>query len=564
MRYAWAWDEWQRLDGETPGWRGQGTFTVRFRDVLDGKAVDAIHERVIKEARLGREIHETLARSALSERVVVSIDPHALTSDDPRQIFEWLTSSGMTIVSSGYGRQVMQWLDALNTGQRRDARVQLVAAYAQASLGRNHEALGHLSAAALWRADLSTSDQQLLDYLQDVCRYQTGVIDQAEYLLRERRRAAQRTGKSAAEHRMEVLLQERLNTYDRQRRGELSQQMRETCQEIQAAPDAAPAQKIFARLHMVYAEGDDLIGRFTHEVMLMRARLNMGLPFANAAREAQRTAAADWERWEKEAQKLIREADAEKHPLLVAEAMTVRLTLYHGTLACRRMEAFVTGATWEPPVAICENLGREVEWAMEVFRRAGSLEGETRAKLLLADCFYLAGDPEAAAILAEEALVVAQAMCYSRLESHAREYTDGVTNFDQFQATITERLEQDEDVLLANDSNERLRALALHSLDAMQLPAERLPGVEREWRSLRLISLERVGWCKHINLMQDLTHIQHPATAYLTDPPRSCVCEKHGHKSYIQHTEAEVVINAFKRAYCHECRDRSPKDGGGA
>jgi hypothetical protein len=559
MRYAWARDEWRRLDAENPEWQRQGKFTVRFRDVLDAKAVEAIHERVIKEARFGREIHETLARSSLAERVAVSINPQTLASDDPQEIFGWITSSGMTIVSSGYGGLVTEWLNVLCPAQRRDARVQLVAAFAQASLGRYQAALGHLAEALMGRAGLSASDQRVLDYLQDVCRYQTGGMDQAEYLRRERLRAEHRIGTSAAEHRMEVLRLERLNEFDRRRRAEFLQPMRETCREIQSAPDAAPAQKILARLNMMFAGGDDLVGRFTNGVMQMRARQDMGFPPHEADRQAGRDVAAAWQRWSNDAGKLIREAEAERHPLLLAEAMTVRLTVYQGFLATHRMMATAGGTTWEPDAALCGALAREVEQVMEVFRRAGSLEGETRAKLLLADFRYLVGDRKSAQLLAEEALVVAQAMCFSRLESHAREYTDGPTSFEQFQATIAARRAQDEDMLLANDTDDRLRELALSSLEAMRLPADRLPVAEREWQSLRLIARERVGWCRHINLMQDKSHTLHPATCYLTDPPRFCVCEKHGYEANIRDPDPEAVINAFKKAYCDGCADRDPK-----
>src|ERR1700693_1017515 len=34
IRFAWAREEWRRLDVETPGWRNQGTVTVRFERVL--------------------------------------------------------------------------------------------------------------------------------------------------------------------------------------------------------------------------------------------------------------------------------------------------------------------------------------------------------------------------------------------------------------------------------------------------------------------------------------------------------------------------------------------------
>jgi hypothetical protein len=200
VRYAWARDEWRRLDTENLGWREQGEFTIRFRDILDANAVEAIHDRVTKEARFGRQIHETLARSAMSERVVVSIDPKTLSSDDPQEIYDWITTSGKTIVSAGYGSLVLDWLNVLTPSQRAKAWVQLVAAFALTSLGKYQAAFGPLAEAAAGRATLRASDKLFLEYLQDVCRYQTGGMDQPEYLRRERQLAERRTGTPANEH----------------------------------------------------------------------------------------------------------------------------------------------------------------------------------------------------------------------------------------------------------------------------------------------------------------------------------------------------------------------------
>jgi hypothetical protein len=91
------------------------------------------------------------------------------------------------------------------------------------------------------------------------------------------------------------------------------------------------------------------------------------------------------------------------------------------------------------------------------------------------------------------------------------------------------------------------------------LPAERLPVLEREAASLRLIARERVNCCRHLNLIQDLRHTLSPTTCYRADPSRACVCEKHGYRSGIESTDAETVVIAFKRAYCEECPDRDPK-----
>jgi hypothetical protein len=563
MRYAWAREEWRRLDNENQRWKEQAEFTLRFREVFDAAAVQRIHERVIAEARLGREIHERLARGALGERVVISIDPQTLASDDPLQVFEWITSSGMTIVSSGYGSLLSRWLDVLGPAQRCDARVQLVAAFALVTLGKYQTAFGHLAEAATKRANLSASDQRVLEYLQDVCRYQTGGMDEAEYLCRERQRIERLAGVAAEEHRMAVVRLEWLGAHARERRTDLLRQMQAGCRKIQEAEDAAPAQKILARLNVLFAEAEELTGKFTTGAMHVRARQDMGFPAHEADWHAGLNIAAEWDRWHRDAEALVREAEAEMHPLLVAEAITARLTGVHAFWASARMLKAGSGAKWEPK-AIFGQLAGQAEQAMEIFRRAGSLEGETRAKLLLADFRYLSCDEKSARALAEEALVVAQAWCYSKHESHAREYAEGPTHLEQFLAEMAARRSQDEDVLLANEPDETLRRYAMHSLESMHLPADRLAVVEREWQSLRLIARERVSWCRHINLMQDKRHTLRPESCYLRDPERFCICEWHNYKANIRHTDPKVVIDAFKRAYCERCADRTPKqDRGG-
>jgi len=556
MRYAWAREEWRRLDAENPKWKEQGTVTVRFREVLNA---ESIYERIVAEARFARGIHETLARDSLAERVVVSIDPKALTSDDPKEIFEWITSSGMTIASSGYGKRLLQWLDVLSAEQKRDPRVQLVAAFTQAGLGRYHVALGHVAEAASRKAALSASDQRVLDYVRDACRYQTGAMDQGEYLRRESERSASRTGASGAAHKMEVLRLERLSSMDRARRSGLLVQMRGVLEEMKAVGDASAGQLILARLNVLYGEGDEITGEMTSQLMMIQSRRDMGLPTERQAVQAALQSAETWARWEVQAQQIIREAAAEKHPLLLAEAMTLRLTVYQALVANQRMEAFAVGKEWAPPADLCRTWAGEVEQAVGIFRQADNLEGETRAKLLGADFHFLMGEVDSAKKLAEECLPVAEAMGYTRLESHAREYTEGPTNFERFQASLAEGRGQDEDVKLAGETDKRLHELSIHSLRAMGLPADRLPVVERDWQAMQMTAQERVGWCRYLNMKQELGHMESPVTAYVTDPARFCVCEKHGHEANIRHTDPATVISSFKAAYCAGCPDRSPK-----
>jgi hypothetical protein len=78
LRYAWARDEWKRLDMAKPNWKTDDSFTIRFSNVLTHAALDEIYWRILEMARMERRIHDALARSALAESVVISIGPATL------------------------------------------------------------------------------------------------------------------------------------------------------------------------------------------------------------------------------------------------------------------------------------------------------------------------------------------------------------------------------------------------------------------------------------------------------------------------------------------------------
>jgi hypothetical protein len=269
----------------------------------------------------------------------------------------------------------------------------------------------------------------------------------------------------------------------------------------------------------------------------------MGFPATGMAQRTRSATRNRWEEWDKGARAIIDEAIAERHPILLADALTARLAVWQSMLFFQRMEAAGNNRVWEVSEGLIRSLMSEAERAMEVYRLAGNLEGETRAKLLLADLFDTAGQDQAAKKLAEGAIVIARAMNYPRLESHASEYIEGRTSFQQFRSSLARRRAEDEDVHIANEPDEGVRSVAQFVLDSLELPLDRLPVLVREATSIRTIARERISWCRHLNLIQDLRHTLNPATCYLTDPNRACECEKHRFRSSIEHTDADVVIS---------------------
>ena len=87
--------------------------------------------------------------------------------------------------------------------------------------------------------------------------------------------------------------------------------------------------------------------------------------------------------------------------------------------------------------------------------------------------------------------------------------------------------DSDPDVREAGYSDEDMSRYAEDVLEASGLPRDRLAVVTREVWSLRDIARERVNWCRHIQLIQDLGHASDSRTLYACDPVRYCYCERY-------------------------------------
>ena len=88
-----------------------------------------------------------------------------------------------------------------------------------------------------------------------------------------------------------------------------------------------------------------------------------------------------------------------------------------------------------------------------------------------------------------------------------------------------------------------------------KVPA-RLEVVMEMLRSFRRISQERINWCRHLVIWEDLSVTGNPEIAFQELPTRKCHCEKFGHTSETPSTDAATVILLFKEAFCTSCSSR--------
>lgn len=179
----------------------------------------------------------------------------------------------------------------------------------------------------------------------------------------------------------------------------------------------------------------------------------------------------------------------------------------------------------------------------------------------LADLYLLGDQRGVAQKLAADVLPQAEAMGYAVLLERAQEHLSETTLPDRLRAHLLHAQTADEDLGFANTTDDEAHAFALDVLTERGIPPERLAAVERDVFASRDIARERLDWCRHIELIQDLRHLDHPSTAYASPLRYDGLCEELGYTSEIGIPDWRAVISDFKHSFCEGCTARSPKRG---
>ncbi len=108
------------------------------------------------------------------------------------------------------------------------------------------------------------------------------------------------------------------------------------------------------------------------------------------------------------------------------------------------------------------------------------------------------------------------------------------------------------------DESQLQRAIDM-ILEASGLPEDRRPSIEDDVRKQVRTGQVQREFCKHLQPLQNLVHLESPATAYLLRTKYTCSCTLLGHKTAIEHDGIDVVIDAMQRVYCAGCVRREPR-----
>jgi hypothetical protein len=187
------------------------------------------------------------------------------------------------------------------------------------------------------------------------------------------------------------------------------------------------------------------------------------------------------------------------------------------------------------------------------------MEGRLQLQEVQCDFLELQGDRNAAKSLAGKTYSEALALGIPPIAEHAKRLLDDDTLLLQWERKYEQMRAEDEDLTHANQSDEEINHVAKQMLRSMESPPARIEVVVELLRSFRTISRERLNWCRHLQILEDLTKNSDPKTAYSELPTRKCYCDKFEYESEVASTDASAVIAEFKQTFCASCRARDPK-----
>ncbi len=555
--YAWAVDEATRLNATTPQWMHQETVAVRFTTPLNAAAFPAIRDRIARQSHTSREINDRIAHAALSESVTLRVTGAQghVTSD--AEAVTRLTASGMLMVSAGRWREAMDLLAIVPADKQGDAKLNLVRGYAYYAQGKSQTAFGFLGDAQLHRADLTKTDQDVLSVIRDACEFKMGRISLDDY--NDRQAAAARQPGASAATRFESVRFSCLRERDRARRAAILQDARGLAAELIEDPSTSEAFRLQTRVQLAYLEGAERQMALLRSAAILCLQRRLAQTWAMPEPHSALRAVADVLRWWQEIRTLVDDARRMEIPWLHAEARRTAVVVWTAVIGHQRFLRRVFDQDVGPTAMEAKANLEEAFEVVACFEKAGDIHGRLRAQLALADLYEAAGDVAAAIRVATEVKATASAIGLGDCEQLANEHISRTTPMAELEAEAARRAAEDPDYSASEQGEADLDGMAEIMFATTQLPADRLPFLRKDLEAHRLGAIERLRWCKHLQLVQDLRHARHPSTAYASDTRWVGRCQEHGYESLEDTPIPTLTVDKFKRDFCRNCPDKDPK-----
>lgn len=561
FRYCWARDEAHRLTQANPPWREQETVALHLTDRLDPKSIDAICGKILDFTATSRRIAEIHAALAASGAFRVEIDPAKREVRGPEEAAQLIREVGMPLVASGQEDIVIRAGKLLSKPHDAEPTIQLALGYAHLTCEEYLQADAHFAKARLREGELDPSDRRFLALLQVTCDYGTGRIDRKRYesLLEEWTRSAE--GETGVLYQLILTRTKLLNARHFSERVPIFARIEQLRREADALPARYEGVRLRAMLLFQEAESIRLLESFIRMMLQAGVPGGLGDYLRNGMdlRELAKLWLEQFAGWETRMNKVVDAIASTGHVRLYCEARLARASERNQLLTSveqlRRGWYENRGGFPDAP----RPTRTDVDAVIEIATRRNYDDILMHAKLVLATSLALEGRKEEAREIARPILAASRALRQPDLERIAALHCTEEGYVDTLVRSLKEKVGGDQDLRLSKTSDDELRLEASDGLVTLHLPEDRFPNLLDDYDAIRAAARERVSWCRHLELLQDLRDTARLGTFYASRPDRVVTCKKLGHQSRFPSPDWPAVLQAFKATYCEGCPDRDPK-----
>ena len=230
-----------------------------------------------------------------------------------------------------------------------------------------------------------------------------------------------------------------------------------------------------------------------------------------------------------------------------------------GRLFDERFEAINRREPYIERDGIRASIQRTLDEALQICRLIGSVERRLMLNKLEVDFTEIQGDIAGAKAIAEKLYPEADAMGFKTIAEKAREILEDRSLLMRYEQEHLRSDEEDGDLMRSRQTDVQLARIARQVQEIVGSPPAHPKKLLGYMRSLRIIAQERRQWCRHIQLLEDLTQTTDPLRAFSTTPMRKCLCDRFHYESTRASVDVVAVIADFKLNYCNACTARTPK-----
>ena len=525
--------------------------TFRFSKVLDRQAFILIHSKAFKSGEMVKKLSDLTLFSVPDESLLFSYDKDREEIKPVQEYIDLCKKYGIAMANEGEYNILEYWFGKIPDLYKNDAEYSLVVSYAKMNNGNYYDAIGWLPRGARAQG-LVDNHKELVDYMEITLLFALGYIDFNEYSsklsqLKKKYPDSLYTLQLELREKREVFFETFRN--NKSMLNEASKALSDTIDRLKSISTTNTNLNTYIRLVEFEIEGFKWLTDVSHQYYIIKGRQEMGHQFSLQERVQMAKTAIN-------RNIALNDNYFNLYNSIENEALKSILYISYANFQmyfCSNSSIF-TEKSIEDYREILEKTGQTLQYVIGVLQDKGYVYECLRGCIALSNCLCGLGEKQEAFKMAERTILNAQTFGINDISESAKNILDGHSIFD-----LKEYLEKSFDEMsLSKLSEDELYKYALEMIELMGIPKERLGNVLIDLKWIQDDESEKVNFCKHLQVIQDLSHTVQLKNAYSINPNRSYICSLLNYRSLTSGTDRDKILIRFKSDFCLGCNKKEP------